>query len=353
MEYAQFHSESLLRSVQGDKIGPLSVEIGVPANSANSVGDSDPNNSGSAGGSPITGSESSQNNGGNSNNTAGESTIECASDPNCITMEELARHNTASDCWIGLHGNVYDLTDYAQNHPGGARVVTNLAGIDGTLEYEIFHSQGLLALVEGTLVGRLDESSAIPSSEPSGAPRSESSSVPSSTPSSEPSVVPNSLHSTDPSSAPSSDPWGWVGAFSGSAEPSDSGRSSAMSSSEPSVAPSSKANYIPSSMVPSSEPSVESSSLPSTRLSSLPSSDCADDPECITMDELARHNTATDCWTGLYGNVYDLTDYSNSHPGGARVITNLAGIDGTSEYQIFHSQGLLALVQGTLVGRLE
>jgi hypothetical protein len=49
------------------------------------------------------------------------------------------------------------------------------------------------------------------------------------------------------------------------------------------------------------------------------------------MDELPA-----DCWAGLHGNVYDLTDYSNSHPGGARVITNLAGI--------FHSQGLLALV---------
>jgi cytochrome b involved in lipid metabolism len=71
-------------------------------------------------------------------------------------MGELARHNTASDCWMILYGNVYDLTDYAQRHPGGARVVTNLAGIDGTSEYQRFHSRGLLSRVYGTLMGRLE-----------------------------------------------------------------------------------------------------------------------------------------------------------------------------------------------------
>jgi cytochrome b involved in lipid metabolism len=95
--------------------------------------------------------------------------------------------------------------------------------------------------------------------------------------------------------------------------------------------------------------------LPSTRPTSSPplSSACASNPGCITMEELARHNTATDCWTGLHGNVYDLTGYANNHPGGARAVTNLAGIDGTLTYQMFHSQGLLAVVQGALVGRLE
>jgi cytochrome b involved in lipid metabolism len=73
-------------------------------------------------------------------------------------MEDLARHNTASDCWVGLHGNVYDLTKYAQRHPGGARVVTQLAGMDGTSEYRRFHSSGLLQSVKGDLIGRLESS---------------------------------------------------------------------------------------------------------------------------------------------------------------------------------------------------
>jgi cytochrome b involved in lipid metabolism len=96
--------------------------------------------------------------GGNSNNGSGESTIDCVINPHYVTMEDLARHNTASDCCIGLHGHVFNLTDYAQSHPGGARVISDLAGIDGTSEYQAFHSQGLLALVQGTLAGRLDGS---------------------------------------------------------------------------------------------------------------------------------------------------------------------------------------------------
>jgi cytochrome b involved in lipid metabolism len=71
------------------------------------------------------------------------------------------------------------------------------------------------------------------------------------------------------------------------------------------------------------------------------------------MDELARLNTANDCWAGLHGNVYDLTDYTGRYPGGARVVTQLAGIDGTSEYKRFHSSRLLSAIQGALVGRLE
>ena len=35
MEYDRFHTESLLLSVQDDKIGPLSMEAGTPVNGAN------------------------------------------------------------------------------------------------------------------------------------------------------------------------------------------------------------------------------------------------------------------------------------------------------------------------------
>jgi cytochrome b involved in lipid metabolism len=48
-----------------------------------------------------------------------------------------------------------------------------------------------------------------------------------------------------------------------------------------------------------------------------------------------------------------LTSYANCHPGGARVMTNLAGTDGASEYWRFHLQGLLSnLSSNTLVGRV-
>jgi cytochrome b involved in lipid metabolism len=71
-----------------------------------------------------------------------------------ITVSELALHNTPEDCWVALHGNVYDLTYYAKRHPDGS-IITDLAGMDGTLDYDIFHPTPLLAVVQGYIVGPL------------------------------------------------------------------------------------------------------------------------------------------------------------------------------------------------------
>jgi cytochrome b involved in lipid metabolism len=71
-----------------------------------------------------------------------------------ITLSELALHNTPEDCWVALHGNVYDLTSYSNRHPVRS-FITDLAGMDGTLDYDIFHPTSLLAVVQGYIVGPL------------------------------------------------------------------------------------------------------------------------------------------------------------------------------------------------------
>ncbi|KAF1961171.1 L-lactate dehydrogenase [Byssothecium circinans] len=57
--------------------------------------------------------------------------------------------------------------------------------------------------------------------------------------------------------------------------------------------------------------------------------------------EVAKHNTAESCWVILYGQVYDVTSFLTSHPGGAKVILQLAGSDATSEYDPIHPPGIL------------
>lgn len=56
---------------------------------------------------------------------------------------------------------------------------------------------------------------------------------------------------------------------------------------------------------------------------------------------MARHNTIDSCWVILYGNVYDVTGFLDSHPGGAKVILSLAGKDATAEYDPVHPPGTL------------
>jgi L-lactate dehydrogenase (cytochrome) len=36
-----------------------------------------------------------------------------------ISVKEISRHNSVDDLWIVVDGFVYDLTEFAPEHPGG------------------------------------------------------------------------------------------------------------------------------------------------------------------------------------------------------------------------------------------
>jgi predicted Zn-dependent protease len=57
----------------------------------------------------------------------------------------------------------------------------------------------------------------------------------------------------------------------------------------------------------------------------------------LTSDEVKKHNSADDCWSIIDGNVYDLTNWVESHPGGNERITAICGKDGTSSFLGKHS----------------
>ena len=40
--------------------------------------------------------------------------------PKLLSTEEIAKHNSIDDCWIVVDGQVWDLTEFAPEHPGGA-----------------------------------------------------------------------------------------------------------------------------------------------------------------------------------------------------------------------------------------
>jgi cytochrome b involved in lipid metabolism len=75
----------------------------------------------------------------------------------------------------------------------------------------------------------------------------------------------------------------------------------------------------------------------------------------LTVTEIAKHNTSSDCWSVVSGNVYDLTGYANSHPGGASAISSLCGKDATQAFQGQHSgqQRPESTLAAFLLGPLE
>lgn len=62
-----------------------------------------------------------------------------------LGREEVARHATASDCWVIVHNEVLDVTNFLEEHPGGKRVILSRAGSDATQAYDAVHSRDLLA----------------------------------------------------------------------------------------------------------------------------------------------------------------------------------------------------------------
>ena len=58
--------------------------------------------------------------------------------------------------------------------------------------------------------------------------------------------------------------------------------------------------------------------------------------QSYTMAEVGQHNSASSCWTAINGNVYDVTDWINRHPGGAQAILSLCGTNGTTAFNNQH-----------------
>ena len=55
-----------------------------------------------------------------------------------------------------------------------------------------------------------------------------------------------------------------------------------------------------------------------------------------TMEDVKKANTRAKCWSAIDGNVYDLTSWISSHPGGTSAILFLCGKDGTSSFKAQH-----------------
>jgi len=73
-----------------------------------------------------------------------ESANESVSDQeeNAISLSELSMHNSKNDCWIGLEGNVYDITSLIPGHPGGEAAIIRYCGTASEFEKALRSKHG-------------------------------------------------------------------------------------------------------------------------------------------------------------------------------------------------------------------
>ncbi|NWH25748.1 FADS2 desaturase, partial [Grus americana] len=73
------------------------------------------------------------------------------------TWEEIQKHNLRTDKWLVIERKVYNITKWANRHPGGHRVISHCAGEDATDAFQAFHINPTLVqkFLKPLLIGEL------------------------------------------------------------------------------------------------------------------------------------------------------------------------------------------------------
>jgi cytochrome b involved in lipid metabolism len=83
-----------------------------------------------------------------------------AARPRAFTPDEISAHNSEGDNWMVIRGVVYDVSKFAEFHPGGTDIMTKYAGKDVTDLYDVFHPWvNAEAMLSSCMVGVLAASS--------------------------------------------------------------------------------------------------------------------------------------------------------------------------------------------------
>lgn len=73
------------------------------------------------------------------------------------SQSDVASHNKPDSLWIVVDGDVYDLTKFQDDHPGGKKILQRVAGKDASKQFWKYHNEGILKKYQKQFqVGSLD-----------------------------------------------------------------------------------------------------------------------------------------------------------------------------------------------------
>lgn len=70
-----------------------------------------------------------------------------------LTLEKIATHNTASDCYLVVNSSVYNVTPFIDKHPGGRERIIAMCGQQATEIFSRIHSNFAWNLLKSFYVG--------------------------------------------------------------------------------------------------------------------------------------------------------------------------------------------------------
>ncbi|KAI4834535.1 hypothetical protein E4T44_08736, partial [Aureobasidium sp. EXF-8845] len=70
---------------------------------------------------------------------------------------DVQSHNKPDNLWIIVDDDVYDMTKFQEEHPGGKKIIQRVAGKDASKQFWKYHNEGILKKYQKQLqVGSLD-----------------------------------------------------------------------------------------------------------------------------------------------------------------------------------------------------
>lgn len=265
---------------------------------------------------------------------------------NALSVLGVSTHRTASSCWTIVNGKVYDVTAWIGKHPGGKAVIQAMCGIDATAAFTGMHGKSAKATAElarfllGPVVG--------PSSPVDTATVTETATVGTVL-----TLAEVAKHAT------AGDCWSivngtvyvltnWVSVHAGGRDvivamcghdASDAftakhARSATANARLGSFAIGALGSTVGAVVAPPAPPAPAGGGGAVTP--PTPSGPGMNG-ETLTVAIVAQHATAASCWSIVNGNVYDLTNWVNAHPGGPDFIVPMCGNDATGAFTTKHS----------------
>ncbi|NXO16677.1 CYB5B protein, partial [Oriolus oriolus] len=71
-------------------------------------------------------------------------------------LEEVGKRNSSRETWLVIHGRVYDVTRFLEEHPGGEEVLLEQAGRDATESFEdVGHSTDAREMLKQYYIGEV------------------------------------------------------------------------------------------------------------------------------------------------------------------------------------------------------
>jgi cytochrome b involved in lipid metabolism len=302
---------------------------------------------------------------------------------NYLTLDEVGKHQTRTDCWIIIEGSVYDVSGFIEQHPGGAESMIPYCGKDGTVAFQTKdktrpqdHSTSAKNMLKDYFIGKLGQELAIQN-----VPTTK---IASATPTLETTkaiVNNNSLTLTTAEIAKHSTTSNcWIiisgkvydvtkylvqhpGGVASITPSCGKDATQAFASRGGTGTHSSTANMLLSNFligtvgqnINVAPQQTTTITIPSpTPIRTIP----VNAQLSLTTGEVSSHNTLSNCWIIISGNVYDVTSYITNHPGGVSTIQGQCGKDGTSAFQTKggkgsnHSNNAYSLLNQYLIGSI-